>query len=263
MQMRKTPLVEEKTYTQEEVEDLNAKQEVEEAKDPQARYKGLKSILDNMNALVVGVGALGSHLSLILNKMGAAGVYVVDPDIVQSPNLGVQAFNESDCGNAKVDAIALQQRHTGKGVILPFCMEWEEFAKVSLPHRIKSITHVFMCVDSMKVRAEIFGNLVDLDWCGILVDGRLAANMAWAHSLALEYTEGGRQSHSEALWYEKTMYPDSEAVDVQNCAVQMTAYSAYVTVGLMVSQAMRFSQEKLAPESLGIDMNNALFYKET
>jgi molybdopterin/thiamine biosynthesis adenylyltransferase len=63
--------------------------------------------IKNSTAMIVGLGAVGSFLSLYLAKFGICSLILVDNDIVEISNLHRQAFFEIDLGKSK----AQQLRH--------------------------------------------------------------------------------------------------------------------------------------------------------
>lgn len=219
----------------------------------QSKYRGLVPVLNTMNALVVGCGSLGSHLIAMLSRMQPATIYCVDMDDVVAENLGVQDYQEEDKGRPKVEVMAY--KYGGDiTTIHPYNMRFEQFAKSILKWRRDFFTHVFMCVDNMDTRRAIWEEFEPPKWNGVIVDGRLDANTGWVYACK-----------NLRDWYGKTLYPESEVINTVNrCAIQMTGYSAHVVAGLMVAQAMRFSQDQSLPgEKCGIDLNNMIFFPVT
>lgn len=219
----------------------------------QSKYRGLVPVLNTMNALVVGCGSLGSHLIAMLSRMQPESICCIDMDDVATKNLGVQDYQENDRGRAKVEVMA-NKYGRDMTVILPYNMRFEQFAKNTLESRRDSFTHVFMCVDNMDTRMAIWQEFEPPKWSGVIVDGRLDANTGWVYACK-----------NLRDWYETTLYPESEVINTTNrCAIQMTGYSAHVVAGLMVAQAMRFSQDQSLPgEKCGIDLNNMIFFPVT
>ena len=219
----------------------------------QNRFRGLVPVLETMNALVVGCGSLGSHLIAMLARMRPESITCVDHDDVSRENLGVQNFSSIDLGKNK----ALQTSIINTEVpVIPFSMKFEVFAESGmLRQRVNKFTHLFMCVDSMKSRTAIFKYSVKMcDYNGILVDGRLDANVGWVYACKHQGTGGD--------WYSKMLHSDDEVIEVANsCAIQMTGYSAHVVAGMMIAQAMRLSQDgALNNQKCGIDLNHMLFF---
>ncbi len=217
----------------------------------QVRFQGLVPIVSKMKALVVGCGALGSHLCMMLARMGIASLDIVDHDTIEPANMGVQDFTADRMGGYKAIAVENNCRRVGMEQVWGHPCKFESYSKRCV-FAYRGFTHVFVCVDSMVVRDIIMHYLRDVEWEGILIDGRLAANVGWVYVC--------RTTPEGYTWYEKTLFKDEEAVDVQQCAGQMTGYSAHVVAGIQVAQAIRHAQEDLPPEACGIDLNNMLFF---
>ncbi len=218
----------------------------------QERFRGLIPVLSTMKALIVGCGSLGSHLTAMLARMKPAEINIVDHDVVGPENIGVQNYEPTDIGLKKTSTLfAKVKNHV---LIRGHPISFKKYAEYHLADeaQVNEFSHVFMCVDTMATRAEIWNKLYERKWSGILIDGRLDANTGWIYA--------GKTKWS-SKWYPSTRYSDLEVIKVANrCAIQMTGYSAHVVAGLMVAQAMRHSQETLEPEKCGIDLNNMLFF---
>lgn len=70
------------------------------------RLGGVVPALADRTVLIAGVGSVGSHLAELLVRSGVGSVLLVDPDIVESPNLSRCTFTSADLGQLKVDALA-------------------------------------------------------------------------------------------------------------------------------------------------------------
>lgn len=220
----------------------------------QERFKGLVPVLSVMRSLVVGCGSLGSHLITMLARKEPLSITFVDHDVVERVNLGTQNFSESDIGVSKTQA--LQKRLEGQTRIKGFPMSFADYMAFCTIETADQFTHIFMCVDSMATRREIFSTFMAKKYAGLIIDGRLDANVGWIYAVNTAYRR-------ERTWFDKTLHSDEEVISVaHSCAVQMTGYSAPIIAGLMLAQAMRHSQDPtLPPEQCGIDLNNMLFFR--
>lgn len=109
-----------------------------------------QSALKDTSCLVVGVGAVGRPLALMLASMGVGSITVCDPDTVSIVNLGTQGWHAKDIGLSKADLVAEK------------IIEINPEAKVvSIPDRFqrficaRSYDAVFSCVDDMQIRRFI------------------------------------------------------------------------------------------------------------
>lgn len=97
---------------------------------------------------IIGAGAVGSKIGMEMAKLGIKDIHVWDGDIVESHNIANQAFYLDDIGKPKVTALAEHiERATGSVITChnEYIEEPKELGKV-----------VFMCVDTMKARKDIF-----------------------------------------------------------------------------------------------------------
>ena len=64
----------------------------------------------NATILILGAGALGSHVAELLARMGAHHLAIVDMDIVELSNLHRQLYTEDDAHNMVPKVHAVKQR---------------------------------------------------------------------------------------------------------------------------------------------------------
>lgn len=64
-------------------------------------YKRLKE----SHIIICGAGGLGSHIAMSLTRLGIGKLTIIDKDVVDLTNLGRQAYEMSDLGKPKVDAL--------------------------------------------------------------------------------------------------------------------------------------------------------------
>ena len=55
---------------------------------------------------LIGVGATGSHVAVLLAKLGITNIHVWDQDTVEAHNVANQAYSIRDVGSPKVEALA-------------------------------------------------------------------------------------------------------------------------------------------------------------
>jgi adenylyltransferase/sulfurtransferase len=133
---------------------------------PEKRYLRNASIIDQeainrQPVAIVVVGAIGSHLAEMLAKLGVRDFTLIDPDEVDTVNLAVQGSYESEVGQPKVLAVA--ERLTAiHGMIAVVCREADYRADL-----VRAGSAVFACVDSMRVRWQIFRDFCEHD-CPVL-----------------------------------------------------------------------------------------------
>lgn len=101
------------------------------------------------NIHIIGCGAIGSTLAVMLTRLGLTNLVLYDFDAVESPNIANQNYFESQIGMPKVEALKQNILQINKDAA-PILRKrgWNPLLRLS--------GYVFMCVDSIKVRKEIY-----------------------------------------------------------------------------------------------------------
>lgn len=108
---------------------------------------------NKLSATVIGCGASGSATAVILAQMGVSNLSVWDFDTVEAHNLPNQAYDLCDVDKPKVEALArVIKAKTGFDI--------ETHNEKVEKQNIMPKRYVFMMVDSMKARREIFDNCI-------------------------------------------------------------------------------------------------------
>jgi molybdopterin/thiamine biosynthesis adenylyltransferase len=108
---------------------------------------------DKITCTIIGAGASGSSTALVLAQMGVKTIDVWDYDTVESHNLPNQAYDLEHIDMPKVEALAhVIRRKCGTEITVH--NERVESQNIS-PKR-----YVFLMVDTMKSRKEIFENCI-------------------------------------------------------------------------------------------------------
>ena len=114
------------------------------------------NILDPINDIkdrihIIGCGAIGSNLAVMLTRLGAVKLELWDADTVEEHNITNQAYTNSDIGRLKVEALADHLLEINPNVIvIAHTYNYED-------ERLSG--HVFMAVDSIETR----NNIVDIN----------------------------------------------------------------------------------------------------
>ncbi len=171
--------------------------------------------------IIVGLGAIGRQVALLLASMGARTIHGFDGDTVEPLNLGPQLYREDQVGRPKAAATA-----DDCTLANPLCSfedypHWDPKAIPSLTRSLE-IPTVFACVDKMDVRKQLFESHPSNPF----FDGRMGANTLHIFSA----TDPASRAHYLSKWF-----PDSESEPL-GCTDRATAYTAYIAAGLLVSQ---------------------------
>lgn len=184
------------------------------------RHKDILGEGIDSNSLIVGTGAIGRQLAIQLTCMGVKNLTLVDFDKVCDVNLAVQGWKESDIGLDKVDALGRECKAINKDI---------KVVSINRPYKsdyaYKKDT-VFVCVDTITVRKQIFESLAGSKHT--IIDGRMSAETCRILTARLD-------NEKELALYEKSIFKQEEAYPAR-CTSKATIYCANIAAGLMASQ---------------------------
>ena len=188
-----------------------------------ARQEGIitQEIIQQQHPVVVGCGAVGRQVAIILATMGFSRITLVDPDEVEEVNIGSQGFRTDSVGMKK----ALECRYFCSevlGTTIPTAVP-EYFA----PAQIANLDSpdILCCVDSMSARKQIW------DWCkakaGYYGDIRMSADVLRSLSAT-----------ADPEYYETTLHTDEEGYQ-DRCTSRTTFYGASCAGSIMVAEYIK------------------------
>lgn len=173
---------------------------------------------------IIGVGATGSFVAMELARMGCPVLNIYDFDDVEIHNIPNQYYDTGDLGKLKAEALADKLRLINPDITVNVSKEAvtpEDISKMS--------GYVFLLVDSMKVRKELWeaaktnANIINV-W-----ESRLGSDQARVYSLPIE--EGKDYSK-----YEQDFYDDDNA-EMSACGTSITVLPIVLqTSALMIVQ---------------------------
>lgn len=142
------------------------------------RQKDIINKVHLSSAVVIGCGASGSCIGILLAKLGCPFIELWDGDLVEDHNMPNQYFPDSALGKNKAEAL--------RNVILDFTPPELKPSVIAHPEyyvdeEINSRI-VFMCVDGLDTRRNIFQKLLtyDVNW---IIDTRMGAEYFEVHSV--------------------------------------------------------------------------------
>jgi molybdopterin/thiamine biosynthesis adenylyltransferase len=187
---------------------------------------------------VIGGGATGSWLVMMLAKLGVKDVHVWDFDIVENHNIPNQAFSISDIGLTKVNANIDNARIFGT-------MEYTAHnEKVTGDTLLEGI--VFVLTDTMSSRSEIFKQALKLKPnVKLVIETRMGLDMCRIYNI-------NPMDLNQIKKYEATLYGDEEA-EVSACGTSKSVVtSAMTTASIACRQLLNWNN--------GIAVQNEILY---
>jgi molybdopterin/thiamine biosynthesis adenylyltransferase len=194
---------------------------------------------------VVGCGALGSRVAMSLAKLGLEDVHLWDFDTVAEHNIPNQLFGNGDVGKPKT--VALSQLVCNATDTICTCHD-----KCDGTESLGSV--VFMCVDSMKVRKELWEAQVRYQpFVHLLIESRMGADSGRVYAV-----RPCEPKHVEL--YEATLYGDEQA-EVSACGSTISVGpTAELVSGFAVWQFMRWFRWSERLDAKDVEPENELVF---
>jgi molybdopterin/thiamine biosynthesis adenylyltransferase len=196
---------------------------------------------------IIGVGATGSWLTLMLAKMGIKNITVWDFDVVESHNLPNQAFEMVHVGVNKARALRdIVNRQTGNVITMK-----EE--KVTGATRLTGV--VFVLTDTMKSREYIFKALKFKPAVKLVIETRMSGEGGYVYTFNPLTTK-------EVEKYEKTLYSDEEA-ETSACGTSVSIVSTAINIASQaVWRFINYANDNENPFFSAIGLGHSVIYNE-
>lgn len=191
----------------------------------------------NKEVHIIGVGATGSFVLQTLVRFGVKKINIWDFDKYEIHNVNNQAITQSCCEKQKVSAqVELCKEINPEAEIIAH-------DKLVTPEDIKEMSgYVFLLVDSMKCRKELFRAIKSNEKIEWYWESRLGSDQGRVYCLPI--TKDFNYEPYETMHF----YDDSEA-EVSACGTSITIVSIVLSVtALMVNQFIKIVMEKLDTE---------------
>lgn len=206
---------------------------------PSPNYTRQDSIIDlekfgQMRIDIVGAGATGSRIVFALAKHGFSNLHVYDFDKVEAHNLPNQLYGPKHVGMFKVDALKeVIKDLVGTDITTyPVAYTGDE--------EVKGET-VFLLVDTMKARKELFDKLKEAVGVGLVIETRMGVEEGRVYTITM-----GQDTKT----YESTIGSD-EAAPVSACGSQVTiGATADVVTGIAMWSFIEWLKQEQPPWEL-------------
>ena len=181
-----------------------------------------QNALSKTRVAVVGVGAIGRQVAVMLATMGVGTIEMLDGDQVDIENLGCQGHLEAHVGKNKAVATAEAIQAINRSVTCLTTPQMYEGPQLNM----NGLDAVFSCVDQMEARGHLFGAWEGAA-CKLFVDGRMNAMTCRAISAA-------KESPDTLEYYRTTLFEQGDQARIP-CTAKATFYNASIAAGLMVA----------------------------
>ena len=160
---------------------------------------------------IIGVGATGSFVAMELARMGCPVLNIYDFDTVEKHNIPNQYYDNSDLDRPKVDCLADKLRLINPDISVN-SINMKVVANKTKDDEIdiKDLSgYVFLLVDSMKVRKELWEGIKENEKIIHCWESRLGSDQARVYSLDMREKDFSK--------YEVDFYEDDNA-EMSACA---------------------------------------------
>ncbi len=173
---------------------------------------------------IIGVGATGSFVAQMLARMGVPVLNIYDYDIVEIHNIPNQSFDTRHIGQTKTEALVSILKDINPNIVV------NVFNKEVKEEDVSELSgYVFMLVDSMKARKQLWEACKNNDKIINYWESRLGSDQGRVYSIALEKDKDYRR-------YEQDFYSD-DVSEVSACGTSITVLPIVLqTASLMVVQ---------------------------
>ncbi len=190
---------------------------------------------------IIGAGATGSWLTLLLTKIGVSDITVYDFDVIEDHNLPNQFFPLKAVGKYKVDALRREVQHQ-TGITIK-----TQNIEVTGDTPLEGI--VFVLTDSMKSRSEIFKKAIKNNpSVQMMVETRMGLEHGRIYCI-------NPTDKTQVERYEATLYSDEDA-EVSACGASQSV--AITAVGIA-----QLASWKLVKYHKGEHINNEILIDYT
>lgn len=182
---------------------------------------------------IIGAGAIGRQLAMMLAVMGVGHIEIMDGDEVDTENLGCQGHLEKHVGVNKAFAVADAIKDVNS------CVKVVPHKGYFTGHEMEfdGMCAIFSAVDRMEVRSLLY-ECWTTSSSPLYVDGRMNA-MTCRSIMA-------RKSDRETIrYYRRTLFEARDGI-VAPCTAKATFFNASIAAGLMVGMFVNSKFLKMA-----------------
>ncbi len=194
------------------------------------RQEGIidQRVLSKLLITVIGIGAIGKTVSLLLAQMGAENVQIIDFDTVELVNLSPQGFREEDIDQLKTEVVAKHMSALNPHIHINSIAS--RFTRGLAVGQI-----VFCCVDDIRTRQFIWETISNKPTVRLFIDGRMSAESCRVLSIF---------DTKSSIYYPTTLFAAEDAYQ-EACTAKATAYCSNIAGGLLVGQLSKWLRDML------------------
>lgn len=196
---------------------------------------------------IVGCGATGSWVAVMLAKLGVGEIHLWDFDTVEEHNIPNQLYLMDAIGKGKSMALATELVGMNSQ-----CDVHVHNEKVTGDTKLSGV--VFMLTDTMRSRSEVFKRACENNLSvKLVIETRMGMNMGIIYAV-------NPCDREETKEYKQTLYTD-DASETSECGVsQSLAATAAIVAGKAVWKLIKWHNHKPFNNEVMIDLENCNEY---
>jgi len=191
--------------------------------------------LSEKSVIIVGCGTIGSFTATALIRSGLGNIHLVDPDIVEAHNIGVQDYFVKDIGYHKVTCLYERLSFINPtAYVSTYSKTFQDIA-----HSFIDNDFLILAVDSMAQRKEIltcYCAQIEKNNNLVIIDARMGSEVFQM------YTFPGGDYANTISAFNNTYYSDEEGDD-EPCSARSTAYCGYIAGAFITSEIKKWTTE--------------------
>ena len=200
----------------------------------------------NAKITLIGVGAIGSFVSLALGKIGFTDITVFDHDKVEIHNIPNQFYPLEAVGLQKTDALASVMK-SFTGMVPKLNTSFWENGQVS--------EIVISCVDSMATRKEIWEKCKYNLNVKVFIDSRMGGEVMKLYAV-------NPSVPADIELYEKHLHTDANSSPIR-CTAQSIMYNVLVVAGLVTAQVKKVVKNEPYEREIIFDLSSMCMLKDS
>lgn len=210
------------------------------------RQLGILDPLDIPPITIVGCGASGSAIGIILSKLGAKSITIWDGDKIDFHNIPNQYYAGNTIGKYKADALKEELERIAPVNMMPIVDAHNKFFgdedSISTPY-------VFLCADGFENRRNIMNRLKTIPEVKWVIDTRMSG----------EYFEVWTVKMDDQDEFKEYIDSTFEEAREEPCTARSIIYTIMMMAGKAVSTYKKIIKNKPVPKRYMEDVNNDLY----
>lgn len=187
---------------------------------------------------LIGCGAVGRNVGLMLASIGAQSVILWDDDRVDQSNVTTQGYCQLEIGSLKGLSLADAMQRINLGMkTIPTESKWTN----SATPRFDRQSIVILCPDNMPTRKRAYQTARQAK-VALFLDARMLGESSQCYALS---------SPAQWAWYESTLHDASES-EQGRCTARSTLYAANTVASALIHQLARWTRGQSTYSSEGL-----------